>query len=169
MYCQPRDSPNHAGARAHTDPSSHALNQTYRHTPPLLASRIPDFRTHRHTGTDSGSIHSHTRSLPHFHWMLKLGRLASACSYVFKATLNRKWYERTNMNAEIGSCSYSSVYLGHEYKLFAETLSTGFYTRNECKYFVYHLTLEIVGLERGPLSLVSTTDELLDKKVAAPV
>jgi hypothetical protein len=26
-----------------------------------------------------------------------------------------------------------------------------------------------VGLERGPLSLVSTTEELLDKKVAAPV
>jgi hypothetical protein len=26
-----------------------------------------------------------------------------------------------------------------------------------------------VGLERGPLSLVSTTDELLDRKVAAPV
>jgi hypothetical protein len=26
-----------------------------------------------------------------------------------------------------------------------------------------------VGLERGPLSLVSTTVELLDRKVAAPV
>jgi hypothetical protein len=26
-----------------------------------------------------------------------------------------------------------------------------------------------MGLERGPLSLVSTTEELLDKKVAAPV
>jgi hypothetical protein len=26
-----------------------------------------------------------------------------------------------------------------------------------------------VGLERGPLSLVSATDELLDRKVAAPV
>jgi hypothetical protein len=28
---------------------------------------------------------------------------------------------------------------------------------------------KLVGLERGPLSLVSTTEELLDKKVAAPV
>jgi hypothetical protein len=28
---------------------------------------------------------------------------------------------------------------------------------------------KIVGLERGPLSLVSTTDALLDRKVAAPV
>jgi hypothetical protein len=28
---------------------------------------------------------------------------------------------------------------------------------------------EVVGLERGPLSLVSTTEELLDIKVAAPV
>jgi hypothetical protein len=27
----------------------------------------------------------------------------------------------------------------------------------------------VVGLERGPLSLVSTTEELLDIKVAAPV
>jgi hypothetical protein len=28
---------------------------------------------------------------------------------------------------------------------------------------------KVVGLERGPLSLVSTTQELLDRKVAAPV
>jgi hypothetical protein len=28
---------------------------------------------------------------------------------------------------------------------------------------------KIVGLERGPLSLVSTTEELLDRKVADPV
>jgi hypothetical protein len=28
---------------------------------------------------------------------------------------------------------------------------------------------KIVGLERGPLSLVSTTEELLDRKVEAPV
>jgi hypothetical protein len=28
---------------------------------------------------------------------------------------------------------------------------------------------KIVGLERGPLSLVSTAEELLDRKVAAPV
>jgi hypothetical protein len=27
----------------------------------------------------------------------------------------------------------------------------------------------VVGLERGPLSLVSTTEVLLDRKVAAPV
>jgi hypothetical protein len=28
---------------------------------------------------------------------------------------------------------------------------------------------KVVGLERGPLSVVSTTEELLDRKVAAPV
>jgi hypothetical protein len=28
---------------------------------------------------------------------------------------------------------------------------------------------KIMGLERGPLSLVSTTEELLDRKVVAPV
>jgi hypothetical protein len=29
--------------------------------------------------------------------------------------------------------------------------------------------ITVVGLERGPLSLVSTTEELLDRKVEAPV
>jgi hypothetical protein len=28
---------------------------------------------------------------------------------------------------------------------------------------------KVMGLERGPLSLVSTTEDLLDRKVAAPV
>jgi hypothetical protein len=28
---------------------------------------------------------------------------------------------------------------------------------------------KVVGMERGPLSLVSTSEELLDRKVAAPV
>jgi hypothetical protein len=28
---------------------------------------------------------------------------------------------------------------------------------------------KVVGLERGPLSFVSTTEELLDRKVAVPV
>jgi hypothetical protein len=31
------------------------------------------------------------------------------------------------------------------------------------------LLRRVVGLERGPLSLVNTTEELLDRKVAAPV
>jgi hypothetical protein len=37
--------------------------------------------------------------------------------------------------------------------------------------YVHALVLNktVVGLERGPLSLVSTTEELLDRKVAAPV
>jgi hypothetical protein len=30
-------------------------------------------------------------------------------------------------------------------------------------------TKKVVGLERGPLSLVSTTEELFDRKAAAPV
>jgi hypothetical protein len=33
----------------------------------------------------------------------------------------------------------------------------------------YQNTKKVVGLERGPLSLVSTAEELLDRKVAAPV
>jgi hypothetical protein len=32
-----------------------------------------------------------------------------------------------------------------------------------------HYQKKVVGLERGPLSLVRTTEELLDRKVAAPV
>jgi hypothetical protein len=32
-----------------------------------------------------------------------------------------------------------------------------------------HYQKKVVGVERGPLSLVSTTEELLDRKVAAPV
>jgi hypothetical protein len=32
-----------------------------------------------------------------------------------------------------------------------------------------HYQKKVMGLERGPLSLVSTTKELLDRKVAAPV
>jgi hypothetical protein len=35
-------------------------------------------------------------------------------------------------------------------------------------YFVI-VKKKVVGLERGPLSLVSTTEELPDRKVAAPV
>jgi hypothetical protein len=33
----------------------------------------------------------------------------------------------------------------------------------------YQISCEIVGLERGPLSLVRVIEELLEKKVAAPV
>jgi hypothetical protein len=33
----------------------------------------------------------------------------------------------------------------------------------------YQKIKRVVDLERGPLSLVSTTEELLDRKVAAPV
>jgi hypothetical protein len=33
----------------------------------------------------------------------------------------------------------------------------------------YSVIKKVVGLERGPLSLVSATEELLDRKVAAPV
>jgi hypothetical protein len=35
--------------------------------------------------------------------------------------------------------------------------------------FQHYQKKKVVGLERGPLSLVSTIEELLDRKVAAPV
>jgi hypothetical protein len=33
----------------------------------------------------------------------------------------------------------------------------------------YQIFREVMGLERSPLSFMSTTEELLDRKVAAPV
>jgi hypothetical protein len=33
----------------------------------------------------------------------------------------------------------------------------------------YHIFCEVVGLERVPLSLVKITEELLERKVAAPI
>jgi hypothetical protein len=33
----------------------------------------------------------------------------------------------------------------------------------------YQISLVVVSLERGPISLVSTTEELLEEKVVAPV
>jgi hypothetical protein len=42
-----------------------------------------------------------------------------------------------------------------------------------CIYSIYKASVstrkKVVGLKWGPLSLVSTTEELLDRKVAAPV
>jgi hypothetical protein len=35
--------------------------------------------------------------------------------------------------------------------------------------FRHYQKKKVVGLERGPLSLVSTTEELLNRKVGAPV
>jgi hypothetical protein len=32
-----------------------------------------------------------------------------------------------------------------------------------------HYKKKVVGMERGPLSLMSITEELLDRKVAAPI
>jgi hypothetical protein len=56
----------------------------------------------------------------------------------------------------------------HNQNLNLRTLSS----RVKCKPRVRFPTLpkkKVVGLERGSLSLVSTTEELLDRKVAAPV
>jgi hypothetical protein len=47
---------------------------------------------------------------------------------------------------------------------------TDWYTCNRMHNpIIKNLYIEVVGLERGSLSLVSTTEELLDRKVAAPV
>jgi hypothetical protein len=39
----------------------------------------------------------------------------------------------------------------------------------EDDYSRHYQKKKVVGLERGPLSLVITTEELFDRKVAAPV
>jgi hypothetical protein len=46
-----------------------------------------------------------------------------------------------------------------------ELLETGYGSQFDSR----HYQKKVVGLERGPLSLVSTSEELLDRKVAAPV
>jgi hypothetical protein len=38
-----------------------------------------------------------------------------------------------------------------------------------CDSRYYHIFLELMGLERGPLSLMKIIEELLEKKIAAPV
>jgi hypothetical protein len=37
------------------------------------------------------------------------------------------------------------------------------------KHYIIIFMFLVLGLERGPLSLVTTTEELLDRKAAAPV
>jgi hypothetical protein len=44
-----------------------------------------------------------------------------------------------------------------------------FISRSYIILFLSFPSKKVVGLERGPLSLVSTTEELLDRKVAASV
>jgi hypothetical protein len=43
------------------------------------------------------------------------------------------------------------------------------YTSGSADIYMTSDKKKVVGLERGPLSLVSTTEELLDRKVEAPV
>jgi hypothetical protein len=53
-------------------------------------------------------------------------------------------------------------------KLWAVNYTVGTYPEARVQFPVLP-EKRVVGLERGPLSLVSTTEELLDRKVEAPV
>jgi hypothetical protein len=55
--------------------------------------------------------------------------------------------------------SQAAVNALNDYQIHSELV------RDCCQYLVQ----KVVGLERGLLSLLSTTEELLDRKVAAPV
>jgi hypothetical protein len=48
-------------------------------------------------------------------------------------------------------------------------MSLTFILSSSASFKYLFLINEVVGLDRGPLSLVSRTEELLDRKVAAPV
>jgi hypothetical protein len=50
----------------------------------------------------------------------------------------------------VGDPGYTSRYPGFDYRL-------------------YQVVRKVMGLKRGPLSLVRTTEELSERKVAAPV
>jgi hypothetical protein len=51
----------------------------------------------------------------------------------------------------------------------AKKTATNLLSYNMTSFTTYYTIIAIVGLERGPLILVSTIEELLDRKVAAPV
>jgi hypothetical protein len=52
---------------------------------------------------------------------------------------------------------------------FSKDVQSSWQQRSGFNSWRYQIFREVVGLERGPLSLVSTTEELLDRKVAVPV
>jgi hypothetical protein len=66
--------------------------------------------------------------------------------------LRALWYSRPSCRPPLWSSGQSS---------WLQIRRPGFDSR--------HYKKKVVGLERGPLSLVSTPEELLDRKVAAPV
>jgi hypothetical protein len=90
------------------------------------------------------------------------------------SSANRLWHLWTRLKLDGNEQHFPSIricivrwYLksGKPYsqKTHTHTQWPGFDSRH------YQIFWEVMGLERGPLSLVSTTEELLDRKVAAPV
>jgi hypothetical protein len=61
---------------------------------------------------------------------------------------------------------FVSIYILNIYYVWSEFLTTDAGVPGSIP---GHNKKKVVGLERGPLSLVSTTEELLDRKVGAPV
>jgi hypothetical protein len=66
---------------------------------------------------------------------------------------NMDWLVKTHMQA-VTCLSYSPVVIVGGYR----SRGPGFDSRH------YQISREILGLERGPLSFVSTTEELLERK-----
>jgi hypothetical protein len=77
------------------------------------------------------------------------------------------------LKKQLLSIEVNGTYIYHYFKSWSPLWSSivpgyrsrgpGFYSQR------YQIFWEVVGLERGPLSLVTTTEELLDRKVEAPV
>jgi hypothetical protein len=81
------------------------------------------------------------------------GMYVYVCAYVYMYVC-MSWYDRVHVCAPPLWSSCQSSWL--------QIRRPGFDSRHYQK-------KKVVGLERGPLNLVSTTEELLDRKVAAPV
>jgi hypothetical protein len=63
----------------------------------------------------------------------------------------------------IAEIQHNSLQYVHNSKSWLQIHRSGFDSRR------YQIFWEVVGLERGPLDLVSTTEELLERKVTVPV
>jgi hypothetical protein len=78
------------------------------------------------------------------------------------------------VNREVSNLSHSLPTRGHEFQHFfcQRFCSSGHSSWLQIQrpgFDSRHYQKKVMGLERGPLILLSTTEELLDRKVVAPV
>jgi hypothetical protein len=100
-----------------------------------------------------------TRPLNFGYYIQKLGKM---CFHMQVGTVTVSTYSMYNNGMSVTDVATLVIILNAQVNVICHvtTVVTSNSTTKKKK---------VVGLERGPLSLVSTTEELLDRKVAAPV